>query len=153
MKEGRIRGRKMRPEPREVQEKRVETRRGRTASQDVRRVPKQRVQKRAERRRRDERRRVSGCFVLGVGGDCVLLDGEGEGAGGVEGSEMGFSSGVAGGSRVSCAGGIGGGSHCLAIFFSMSRIRRMISKAISPVVRFGVSNARLRQPLNYKTMF
>ncbi len=38
MKEGRIRGRKIRPPPREDQEKRVETRRGRTASQAVRRM-------------------------------------------------------------------------------------------------------------------
>ncbi len=50
-KEGRIRGRKMRPLPREVQAKRWRVRRGRMASQAVRRVDWVRVQKRAASRR------------------------------------------------------------------------------------------------------
>ena len=65
-----MRGRKMRPAPVEDQVKRAWTWRGRTASQDVRRVDWTRVQKREARRRREVRRvrsgaGVGGCLVVG----------------------------------------------------------------------------------------
>lgn len=86
------------------------------------------------------RRRARGCLgfeggvvedgKMEVWGGGESSDGEGEVVGGVAGPEVvaAFSSDADGSGEIST----GGGFHCTAIFFSMSRTRRTISRVMSP---------------------